>query len=165
MKRIKRRNPGSYYRLNHNEKGRLLSLNERLAAIEHQFLPIILQLKAEMSDRVSSPFDWLDDYEIELSVDLYLSEEDPEWSENDDNIIVTLNEFVKLTKTVPIFGFGATHVNHGKFPPFEGEHHCWLYHCLYDHMCLAWRDLLRIGSIGVDLRVTYQILPGGKSHA
>ncbi len=38
----------------------------------------------------------------------------------------------------------------------QAEHHCWLYHNLYDHSGLSWEDLLRIGPIEVDLKVTYQ---------
>jgi hypothetical protein len=40
--------------------------------------------------------------------------------------------------------------------PRQAEHHCWLYYNLYDHSGLSWEDLLRIGHIGVDLKVTYQ---------
>jgi len=40
--------------------------------------------------------------------------------------------------------------------PMKGEFHCWLYHCLYDHMNLSWDDILRIGMIWVDIIVFYQ---------
>jgi len=38
----------------------------------------------------------------------------------------------------------------------QGECHCWLYHCLYDHTPLVWEDLLRMGHIWVNLSVIYQ---------
>jgi hypothetical protein len=48
--------------------------------------------------------------------------------------------------------------------PFRGQHHCWLYHELYDHDYgpgrpqLGFRDLLRIGQIWVDLKVAVQFV-------
>jgi hypothetical protein len=38
----------------------------------------------------------------------------------------------------------------------QGECHCWLYHCLYDHTDLRFDDMLRIGHIWVNMPVIYQ---------
>ncbi len=148
-----------YYDLSDTEKAKLSELNETLKVIENRFHSIALQLCAEMDARVSSPDDWLDDYEVELEVNLYLDENDPAWNEDSDNILITLDEYLKHVEPQPDFGFGAINRNHAEFPKEGDELHCWLYHCLYDHAHLDWRDLLRVARIDVDMMVTHQAMP------
>ena len=53
-------------------------------------------------------------------------------------------------------------VDHNLFR-FEDDHplkdtgfHCWTYHELYHHTNLGWADILRIGTIWVDIDIVYQ---------
>ena len=107
------------------------------------------------------PADWLFDYEIELEVSCWLREDDPAYQEDHDNILVTLKEYLKGLRN-PTQAFGIDDgMNHnecqwGDGHPMQGEFHCWLYHCLYDHTDLWFEDMLRIGHIWVDLKVLYQ---------
>jgi hypothetical protein len=45
---------------------------------------------------------------------------------------------------------------HWDHHPMKDEHHCWLYHSLYDHAPLEWINMLRIGSIKINIEVVYQ---------
>ena len=136
-------------------------LNKKLAAIERQVKREALAVITQLEARVHDPDDWLSDYEIELEVSFWLREDDPAFKEDDDNILVTLRESLKrLRHPEDRWGLddGDNH-NIAQYidgHPMQGESHCWLYHCLYDHTPLGWEDLLRVGHIWVNLSVIYQ---------
>ncbi|MEN6349275.1 MAG: hypothetical protein ABFD08_07770 [Syntrophomonas sp.] len=82
-----------------------------------------------------------------------LAENDPDYSEDDDNIIVTFDEdFVPEDD-------GRSWNDHPQLTYENGtrEYHCWFYHQLYDHTGLVWEDILRIGKIWVQFRVNFDI--------
>jgi hypothetical protein len=139
----------------------LQHLNARLAVIERQVKRETLSLITTLEARVHDPDDWLRDYEIELEVSFWLREDDPAYQEDDDNILVTLHEYLTILRhRAQDFGIDDGR-NHNVFQwgdehPMQGEFHCWLYHCLYDHTDLWFEDMLRIGHIWVDLKVIYQ---------
>ena len=136
-------------------------LNEKLAMIERQAKQEALAVIARLDARVHDPDDWLSDYEMELEVSFWLREDDPAFQEDDDNILATLHEDLKVFRD-PDDAFGIDDgVNHNIAQyidghPMQGECHCWLYHCLYDHTDLWREDLLRIGHIWVNMSVIYQ---------
>ena len=79
-----------------------------------------------------------------------LGEDDSEYDEEDDNILIEQDE---LLSHIARPGQDQCDPDHNWASPgedFPGEHHCWLYHDLYDHTGLDWRDLLRIDMIWVD---------------
>ena len=79
----------------------------------------------------------------------------------DQLAVSALKEHLKLQRSLPEpFGIDDG-INHNIFQgmdghPMQGEFHCWLYHCLYDHTDLWFNDMLRIGHIWVELQVLYQ---------
>jgi hypothetical protein len=105
--------------------------------------------------------DLLHDYEINLIISFYLKENDVHYDENEDNILVTLREYLKnisIDKKKNPWRWSA---NHNEFRGqtnhlMKDENHCWLYHSLYDHTHLRLEDLLRIGTIWSDIEVCYQ---------
>lgn len=139
----------------------LQRLNDQFTVIEQHVKREALALLVHLESKVQDPADWICDYEIELRVQCWLREDDPAYREDDDNILVTLTEYLKpLQDLTDHFGIDDG-VNHNEFQfrdghPMQGEYHCWLYHCLYDHTGLRWKDLLRIGRLWVDLHVIYQ---------
>jgi hypothetical protein len=149
-----------YRDLTEDERRRMQGLNDTLRAIERRFHPIAVQFCLDLDIRVAASEDWLDDYELELRIDLYLHDRDPDWSEDDghDNRLATLIEDLKYTEAVPTFGFGALDTHHAEpgRTEYDGQHHGWLFHHLYDHAGLGWGDLLRIGAVGAELVVTRQ---------
>ncbi|MGE0739512.1 hypothetical protein [Sulfurimonas sp.] len=47
-------------------------------------------------------------------------------------------------------------LNKGLRAEMLGEHHCWLYHCIYDHTILSWEEIASISHIAVDIKPMYQ---------
>ena len=148
-----------YYDLTLAEKQRLSDLNKALAAIENKFLPIAIQRCTQLKARLATQEDWIQDFEAELNVTLFLDES--EWQEDEENDVLTLSTHLKHIEAEPSFGFGALHYNHAEIPFRDKEFHCWLYHCTYDHSGLTWNDIVRISptQIWIDLVITEQILP------
>ena len=137
----------------------LQRLNDRLATIEKHIKCEAVNLNTQLQARVQHPTDWLSDYEIELAVEFHLREDDPAYRDDNDNILATLREMLK-DNAQNDFGIDDG-INHNAFQymdghPMQGEGHCWLYHCLYDHTDVWFDDMLRIGHIWVDIRVWYQ---------
>ena len=136
-------------------------INDRLMVIERHVKREALALIAQLDARVHNPVDWLSDYEIELEVSFWLREDDPAFKEDDDNILATLHESLKRL-CYPEDNWGLDDGDNHNIAqyidghPMQGEFHCWLYHCLYDHTPLGWEDLLRIGHIWVNMPVIYQ---------
>jgi hypothetical protein len=108
--------------------------------------------------------------EVEWVIDFFIGEDDPAWDDEQDNILAHLSE---TCGTDEDWEFGiADGENHNEFQhtpahPMKEENHCWLYHGLYHHASLDlpngrrrvhldWGNLLRIDSIGVDLRLIFQ---------
>jgi len=136
-------------------------INDRLMVIERQVKREALALIAQLEARVHDPDDWLSDYDIELAVSFLLREDDPAYKEDNDNILATLKEHLTLLRTSAYECALDDGVNHNiahaiDGHPMQGEFHCWLYHCLYDHTPLTPEDLLQIGHVLVNLSVIYQ---------
>lgn len=154
-----------YSLLTASEKAWLQALNESLRQIESQYSVLMNAKYKELKARVTDSSDWLMDFNLSCVITLYLREDDPEYKEDDDNILMEIEEyFLHPWRPVPDrdWGFGATQVDHAQSPEyFPGEHHCYLYHQLYDHCNLDWSDLFRIGSMYVEIKIDEQsgVLP------
>lgn len=86
-------------------------------------------------------------------ITFYLREDDPDYAENDGNVLWQVEEMYSDDQASQ-WRLGHTEIDHQEFHPwFEGENHANLYHELYDHTPLDRLDLLRIGNIGIDLRI------------
>jgi hypothetical protein len=125
------------------QRERLRTLNARLAIFEKQLRKQYDWAKATYPGHCH----WANIY-------FQLAESDPDYTDNDDNIIVTLNDEV----VSPEFD----DVNWNKDPRIldengKPEHHCNLYHELYEHSGLLWEDLLRIEKICVQFRVNFDL--------
>jgi hypothetical protein len=141
-----------------DEKAWLLQLNDSLTQLEDRFLPILDVKLKELQARVDDPSDWMTEFNLDYVITFYLREDDPEYDDADDNILMQLqsSHFFREAQD-RVWGFGATHVDHAiSFKCFSGEKHCYTYHQLYDHCHLDWRDLLRIGNLYVELKINEQ---------
>lgn len=146
-----------FERLSENERAWLQKLNDLLRQLEDKFYPILVAKKCELDSRVDDSSDWMQEFNLEYVITFYLREDDPEYEEDDDNILVQIHELVFWNfPGENDWGFGATNIDHAVPEIFQGEKHCYTYHQLYDHCCLDWRDLLRIGSLYVDIKIEEQ---------
>ena len=139
----------------------LVRLNRRLAEIEQQLHKEALPLFPALDARVADDTDWVTDYEIEGIIEFWLNGSDPAFVEDEDNILAVIDHYKigrkydKYEVEWPTFNWNDCGIM-DLDDPTQNEYHCWLYHHLYDHAGLCWADLLRIGRIWVDLKVTYQ---------
>jgi hypothetical protein len=128
---------------------RLVAIEKRITRDFRSLLPQCEQMQKE---------GMIDDFEIEAEVSLWLDEKDPAHRDNDDNIMAVTSYNAKCEADSD-FGLddGKNH-NECQFfeaHPMQGEHHCWLFHELYDHKEL-WDDILRADMIWVDVIVRRQ---------
>lgn len=140
------------------EIDQLLALNRRLRAVD-PFLKLIADdVTPRLEAKLADPTDPMFDYEIEVLLDFILREDDPEYQDDDDNILTQRRDSLKRLETDL----------HADFTPpwcpagLQAEPHCWRFHDLYDHEYgvesprLSYRDCLRIGSIWIDVQVWQQ---------
>ena len=136
----------------------LVNLNARLTEIEQQYKKEARALIEMMNAKVESDADWIHDYEIECKIHFNLNPTDPAYNEDEDNIMAVIGDSISMLKNEEnrsIENWNEYHVMELDNPSQE-ECHCWLFHQLCDHSELAWADLLRIGSIWVDVNLTLQ---------
>lgn len=151
-----------YKALKIEERGQLMALNEQLKQLEEQFLPMMNAKGEELQARVADPADWMQDFNLGIVFTFYLREDDPEYEEDDDNILMQIEEIVfdYNDQYRDDFGFGITNTSTHYFSEFrddfEGQHHCYMYHELYAYSYLEWSDLLRIGDIYVEIKIEEQ---------
>jgi len=136
----------------------LAQLNVRLSDIEKGIKQEAIQLLNALERRVIDSDNYLEDYEIDCYVTFFIGKDDPDYGEDEDNVLVQLWENLKGENWVRELSDGN---NHNEFEgwshhPMKDETHCWLYHALYDHTEHGWRNILRIGTIQVDLEVDYR---------
>ena len=144
--------------LSEKQRSFLSNLNSRLIAIEKNIKREAQRLIKEGEERIAKPNAWMDDFDIECLITFILREDDPAHRKDDDNVLVELCECHREEDWE--FGIGDRY-NHNEYKYWEhhsmkDEFHCWLYHCLYDHTKMGWVNILRIGSIWVDINIEYQ---------
>jgi len=152
-----------------NEISQLLDLNRRLLSITRHLETVVEDVKPRLDAKVADSNDPMYDYEIEACIDYQLREDDPDYSEDDDNYIATRTEPIKKQ-----WGWQREGRSSSSCLPSAllAEPHCWLFEDLYS-VCygvmsprLSLRDCLRIGRIFVDVQVwqQYQFDANGASH-
>ena len=144
--------------LSDKQKIFLFKLNSQLSEIEKNIKNEVMELMEIANKKISDRNEWFDDYEIDCYITFILKDDDPYFKDDDDNVLVQLWEFGKTSGSWSR-GIGDNN-NHNEFQhwnhPMCREHHCWLYHCLYDHTGMGWVNILRIGSICIDINIEYQ---------
>ena len=143
----------TYESLNSKEKARLMSFNQLLHKFENKYLPILDAKLKELQTRVADPSDWMQDFNFDYVITFYLRENDPEYEEEDDNILMQIES---MHQDCNDWGFGFTDNNYADRQCFSDEHHCYTYHQLYDHFDLDWLDFFRIGAIEFELKIDDQ---------
>ena len=145
------------------QKDHLMKINKRLKQIEERFKREVINQVKTLESRLNDSEDWLADYEMELKIDFYIKESDPDYKEGEDCILYTYFDHFKhkwQDKEDEYFGFGDN-ADHSEFRHREhdltkGDRHCYSFHDLVDHSLLGWANILRIGSICVSTEFVHQ---------
>jgi hypothetical protein len=137
--------------LSKNERECLLKLNAEMGKIEERYWLPLYKKHTELNRRKADPLDHLEQYSLTLIVRFYLTENDPEYEQDDKNLLMEVREDYSHDSS---FYMLFQHATWNDLPDHRDEHHCHLYHCLYDHYYLNWRDLLRIGSYSLHIETS-----------
>ena len=131
----------------------LKKLNSYLQVIEKEANAEVGKIKQALQTRLQKQKEFLTDYEIDIEVVFVLREDDLDYSEDEDNILVTLHccDHIGSENAEENYDYNTI----SKLLPFR---HCALFHALYDHVSphLDLSELLRIGSAWVNIHVEYQ---------
>jgi hypothetical protein len=135
----------------------LSRLNRKLTDLEKDIKRECQAIIDRLEKRVNDAEDWLDDYMIDCDWTFVMKEDDPDLADNSDNILFHLNQDILPNSWDWGVGDG---MNHHHVPwencPIKDEPHCWTYHFLTDHGGLDWINILRIGTIWIDITVKHQ---------
>lgn len=137
----------------------LRNLNNKLVEIEGLLITEVIKLTEIGDSRLVDPNDWIDDYEIECRITFILNENDPDFKEDDDNILIELDGecYKHQDRDTSLLDDGDNYNEYKRLDhPISKEHHCYLFHTLDDHTGLGWSNILRIGLIWLDVNIIYQ---------
>lgn len=138
----------------------LRHLNKELQAFEKRLLTQATELGVSLTERLEKGL--IDESNFGCELTCYIKPTDPAYDEDADNVLC---EFY-----VPVFtknraenligldeNWNLTHMNLPEVSFFETEKHCWLFHALLEHTELGLANILRIGSVWVDIAIDYQL--------
>jgi hypothetical protein len=141
------------------EKAHCQRINIELGNIERHYFSTGRAIAERLNARIATPGDLLWDYEIEFFVDYRLSPDDP-LADQSDSMILLRRPGDKITKNPQEWREAQALMDHDYCESFwcdeTGIRHCYLYHDLYDHAFLDWKDLPRIDRIEAELEVWLQ---------
>lgn len=135
---------------------RLQEINAELTTIENQIMRTAIRLDANLLQEIVGVVDGMIDYEMAVTIACY-------GVDGIDYPLCTLQEGLKhSSKETEDERWGMDDgENHNEFEfrqghPMFGEHHCWLFHCLYDHNYLTWEEIASIQNFWVNILPCYQ---------
>jgi hypothetical protein len=143
--------------LNEREKTWLRAFDETLRLLENKYSAIMDAKHYELQARVADPSDWLMDFNLDYVITLYLREDDPAYEEDDDNILMQIDNVYLEPAPDREWGLGFINLDHAE-PGYydDGKRCCYLYRQFYFYCDLDWRDLFRIDSLYVEIKIEEQ---------
>jgi len=154
-----------------------INLNVWLIEWEKQLLARLIQISEAMERQVRSGDSWLTDYEIDVTVDLYVRDDDPysyvnmpdSWKndvDSDSSLLCTIKylcedpiSFEEAAKE-DYYGIGdlQDHCDFRNYydDPENQVRECYTFHELCDHLHFPQKHLARIGYISTDIVVRHQ---------
>ena len=149
--RIRKNTINNDYILTKANITKLDNLNNILIKYEEQLKLQILDCLSFANQKVIQGDDWINHHEgVEVELFFYIAQDDPNYKECDDNIIMIMTQNFYNNNCYGI----DDKINHNdivKTSIFDGKHHCWIFHSLYDHTQLTWDEILKIDSIDVNI--------------
>lgn len=144
------------------EVERLMTLNRRLGEIESLKRDIAHELRPGLIDKIKNSDDPMGDFEIDTKIDFILRDDDPEASEDSDNILTTRDDFISYPEEIDEDLVDFREYHDSKTAQLAAEPHCYLFHDLYDHSygvekpSVPLPDCLRIGTVWIDVIIRQQ---------
>jgi len=152
-----------------------INLNAWLIDWEKELLTRYIQISEAMERQIRSGDSWLTDYEIYVTMDFFVREDDPYSYDNmpdscehfeDCGTLCTAKKLVKRpisavnAAKADYYGIGDSvdHNDRRHFSdvPVNQIRHCLTFHELYDHLYVPMKHMMRIGRVFTDIVVWHQ---------
>lgn len=147
---------------NIDEKKQLEYLNHVMNIISDFMHQTADQVRPDMEEKRVDSHDPMFDFEIEVTIEYALCNDDPEYKEDDDNYLSTRTESLSRCRTEEELNYDF---RCGMTPePFHNEPISWLLYSLTESSYGAagprvqLKDCLRIGEVHLDVQVWYQYI-------
>jgi hypothetical protein len=148
---------------------KLLDMNAKLGELETKLHELLSPLEPALRTKVRDEADPMADFNLECKLDFHLAEDDPTYSEEDDNILVSKCGTMAISDDAHSLsgkyrmGYNDRYVEGVTDKGILSVPHSWLFHELYDHgygpldgPALSFKDCARIGRVWVDVVITQQ---------
>lgn len=149
--------PDSSFLLTKKEANELRKLNDKLYEFEKNIFPQVIKLDSEYQNQLLNSQNPLSSYSLEIVSHIYLQEKDRNYDEDGDNYISVIYELGTGCSKISNWLTHKLERDHNSLPPGHSLNkfkHSWIFHHLYAVSKISFVDLLRIGLIWVDVRVT-----------
>jgi len=149
----------------------ILKLNQKIFDCEKLLYEEYNARKKELDERINANDKFLTDYNIDMKINLqiFLLDEDGEWTEPSDGIYSVLNNLMcKEAETIATLNYDDKNdeklLNWNQMigsasEYFKDDFIHYAFHALYSHLNLAWEDILKINWLDTEVCVDYQCLP------
>jgi len=145
--------------LTENEISLLRVLNHKVADIEVEVKKEMLEIQNRLDSRVLDQCDFLEDYNIECHVTFFMRDDEAAHSDMDNKILTELVfEKIMDDDNPHEIGSGANvNIFSGNAVlPLHNDNHCWLFRCLYEEPGLSWEEIMKIGTVWIDVDVSHK---------
>ena len=137
-------------------KNKFISLKD-MTVEQHERLSLLNCKLSSFQERLNKQFDWATanypDHCNWANINYILSENDPDFSIDDDNILFTQKE----NSPNDVEEYNSNNSPLYTFENSAKQRHCWLYYDLWANSGLTWEDILRIEKIWVQFRINFDI--------
>lgn len=146
----------NYDELTHKNIEALDTINEHLRALEKKICEETENHAKHAEHRRTSQGDNnLDCFHIDIDISYHIGGDDPAYLDDDDNTIA-----IDRNYCCPDPGEFDHDENWNEYQissvhPLRSQNHCYLFHCLYDHIHLSWSNILRIRHVFAHVNVVY----------
>jgi hypothetical protein len=120
----------------------LQNFNDQLAILEKKIIKEVKTLKESGRRRLDSPDeDFVTCFRVEIEIEYFIGEDDPAYNDERDNCIARSK---RVGDDIMDYEDQDWNDMRNTELPLAHLKLCWLFHDLYDHANLSWKNILRI---------------------
>ncbi|MCK5293877.1 MAG: hypothetical protein KAJ49_04445 [Arcobacteraceae bacterium] len=126
---------------------KLQVLNKKLMMYEKHMATEAKEQVARIKEKIADRDNLINGFECEVEISFFIGKYDPDYEENEDNIIITMTNTILDDNWEWGLDDGLNHGMEGWDAPVHNFFQCSTFHGLYDHTQLDWNEILRIEDI------------------
>ena len=133
------------YKLTADDIQALQIFNDQLATLEKKIAKEVKTLKESGQRRLdSTDEDFVTCFRLEIEIEYLIGEDEPDYNDERDNCIATSK---RVGDDIMDYEDQDWNDMRNTELPLAHLKLCWLFHDLYDHANLSWKDILRISKV------------------